>query len=64
MEGEPIMRQSRKEREIKRMAGEASPADRREALTFGDSDRSEFADEFGLSGGFRGGRRERPGGRG
>ncbi|WP_276352771.1 hypothetical protein [Cohnella caldifontis] len=58
------MRQSRKEREIERLANEAIPADRREAMTFGDSVRAEFADEFGLPGGFRGGRRDRPGGRG
>lgn len=60
------MRQSRKEAKTERMARELLLPDRREAMTYPELDRTEFADEMGGGGPglSRNGRRHSPGGRG
>jgi hypothetical protein len=60
------MRQSRKESQIQRAARQGYAADRREALVFQESVRTEFADEGsgGFPSGTGNGRRPSPGVRG
>ncbi len=60
------MRQSRKEAKIERMNREGLNPERREAMFLMEMAPAEFADDFAghAPGGFRGGRRPSPGGRG